>query len=126
MSRIRSRNTRPERILRGALRRRGIRYRSYRQVGGISVDLVLPDLRTVVLVHGCFWHGCKQHYTRPLGNATFWSRKLNENKRRDTRQIRRIRAAGWRILTVWQHSLGTPKEADLVARKISLTSARVP
>lgn len=124
MSRIRSRNTRPERTLRNALRRRGIRYRSYRRVGGVTVDLVLPDLRAVVFVHGCFWHGCGRHYVPPSDNSNFWSRKLQENRQRDERQIRRIRQAGWRTLTVWEHSLETPEDADRIARRIPLTPRR--
>ncbi len=124
MSRIRSRDTRPEIVLRNALRRRGIRYRSYRRVGGVRVDLVLPDLRAVVLVHGCFWHGCRRHYVCPSDNAAFWSRKLLENRKRDERQNRRISDAGWRILTVWEHSLGASRGADRIASRILLTSRR--
>ena len=124
MSRIRSRNTRPERRLREALRKKGVRYRSYQRVGGVTVDLVLPDLRAVVLVHGCFWHGCRRHYVPPSDNSNFWSRKLQENKERDERQTRRIRRAGWRILTVWEHSLETPKDADRIASRIFLSSKR--
>ena len=122
MSRIRSRNTGPERALRRALRRSRIRYRAYRRVGGVTVDLVLPDLRAVVLVHGCFWHGCKKHYVPPSNNSTFWAQKLQENRRRDSRQIRQVRGAGWRTVTVWEHSLETPGDADLVASRILVSS----
>jgi DNA mismatch endonuclease, patch repair protein len=124
MSRIRSRNTRPERILRRALRRRGIHYRSYQRVDGVTVDLVLPDLHAVVFVHGCFWHGCSRHYVPPANNSAFWSRKLEKNLTRDERQTRRIRNAGWRALTVWEHSLETQKDADRIASRILLSSRR--
>ena len=124
MSRIRSRNTRPEEALREALRTNRIRYRSYRRVGGMTANIVLPDLRAVVLVHGCFWHGCRKHYVAPSNNATFWSDKLLENKRRDGRQIRRIREAGWRAVTVWEHSLRTPSQANRTASRILVTSRK--
>ena len=105
MSRIRSRDTGPERALRTALKRSGIRYRSYMVIGGVRVDLALPDARVVVLVHGCFWHGCPRHYTAPSNNAEFWRMKLDSNRRRDRRQLRSIRAAGWRVEVVWEHSV---------------------
>ena len=90
----------------------------------MTADIVLPDLHTVVLVHGCFWHGCRKHYVAPSNNATFWSDKLLANKRRDQRQIRRIREAGWRAVTVWEHSLGTPNQANRTARRIFVTSGK--
>lgn len=118
MSRIRSRDTLPERVMRAALRRQHVKYRSYRKVRGITVDLLLPDLHTVVLVHGCFWHGCEKHYTPPSDNASFWSRKLKQNIKRDLRQARAIRAAGWNLATVWQHSLTTNRDADKTAMRL--------
>jgi DNA mismatch endonuclease (patch repair protein) len=105
MSRIRSRNTRPERALRSALRRAGVRFRSYHRIRGVRVDFALPDLRVALLVHGCFWHGCPRHYTAPASNAVFWKRKLADNRSRDRRQLRMLRAAGWLPVVVWEHSL---------------------
>jgi DNA mismatch endonuclease (patch repair protein) len=88
----------------------------------MTVDLVLPDLGVVVLVHGCFWHGCKKHYVPPSNNAAFWALKLNVNRARDNRQVRQLRAAGWRTIAVWEHSLETPREADRVASRILVSS----
>jgi DNA mismatch endonuclease, patch repair protein len=121
MSKIRSRNTGPELALRRALRRDRVRYRSYQMVGGVTVDIALPDRRLVVFVHGCFWHGCRQHYVSPIGNSKFWARKLLENKRRDSRQIRRIHALGWRTMIVWEHSLGREEDSARVVRRIVVT-----
>lgn len=117
MSKIRSRDTGPEKALRGALRRNDLRFRQHRKVAGVSTDFVLPAFQTVVLVHGCFWHGCKKHYTPPSDNSHFWSQKLFQNRRRDARQARIIRGSGWRLVIVWEHSLTSSGAADrLVGR----------
>ena len=104
--------------MRAALRRKGVRYRSYGRIAGVKVDLLLPDLHTVVMVHGCFWHGCPSHYTPPSGNSTFWLQKLRQNKERDMRQARAIKAEGWQVVTVWEHSLSTEDDADGMVRKL--------
>ncbi|MGA9839436.1 MAG: very short patch repair endonuclease [Thermoplasmata archaeon] len=108
MSRVRGVDTLPERKLRSTLRRAGIRFRSYRRIKGVKVDLVLPDKQTAVLVHGCFWHGCRYHYTAPKSRAAFWQRKVRENRERDRRQCAQLRRAGWRVWIVWEHSLEAP------------------
>src|SRR5690554_557805 len=85
MSKIRSKNTRPEMILRKALFARGFRYRvNDRRLPG-TPDIVLPKYRTVVFVHGCFWHGhdgCK-YASIPKTNTEFWVDKITTNKKRD-------------------------------------------
>lgn len=105
MSRIRSRDTKPERELRSALRRAGLRYRSYRTIRGVRVDAVIPAQRIAILVHGCFWHGCRLHYTAPHDNAEFWRAKLGTNRARDRRQLKEIRFAGWTPVVIWEHAL---------------------
>jgi DNA mismatch endonuclease (patch repair protein) len=105
MSRIRGRDTRPEIELRKSLRRLGIRYRSHRRVAGATVDVVLPDRRTVVFVHGCFWHGCPTHYKVPKSRVRFWTEKVAANRARDRRQTEALRRANWRIVVVWEHAL---------------------
>lgn len=105
MSRVRSRDTAPEMVLRRALRRLNVRYRSHQRVSGAIVDLVLPDLKTVVLVHGCFWHGCARHYKPPKSRVRFWTEKIRTNRARDARQVRALRAVGWTVVVFWSHSL---------------------
>ena len=102
MSRIRSRNTRPERVVRLALRHAGIRYRSHRKVARMVADVVLPELHMVILVHGCFWHGCPRHYVAPKSRAGFWRRKLEINRRRDRRVTKALRERGWHVAVVWE------------------------
>jgi DNA mismatch endonuclease, patch repair protein len=113
MSRIRSRDTLPELTLRRSLRRLGVSYRSYRRVAGTTVDVALPDRRTVILVHGCFWHGCRLHYQAPKSRVEFWTRKVAVNRARDRRQVRALRRAKWRVLVVWEHSLRADPERML-------------
>jgi DNA mismatch endonuclease (patch repair protein) len=71
----------------------------------VRPDFVFPRLRWAVFVDGCFWHGCPRHGTRPAGNAAFWRRKFAANQARDRRNTRQLRAAGWRVLRLWEHEL---------------------
>jgi DNA mismatch endonuclease (patch repair protein) len=82
----------------------------------VRPDFVFPKRRLAVFVDGCFWHGCPKHATRPRGNAAFWRRKLAANKARDRRVNRVLRAAGWRVLRIWEHELARTNEARLAGR----------
>src|SRR5579862_5549375 len=98
MSRIRSRDTKPERAVRSMLHRLGFRFRlaSGRRIFG-RPDIVLPKYRTVVFVHGCFWHrhrGCPFAYT-PRSRLEFWMRKFDANIARDSTVTRQLRREGW-------------------------------
>ena len=103
MAGIRTRDTKPEMLIRKGLHARGFRYRLTSQCVPGKPDLVLPKWRTVVLVHGCFWHwhGCALS-KMPASNAEFWRLKLAANKRRDEAVKRLLAADGWRIVTVWE------------------------
>jgi DNA mismatch endonuclease, patch repair protein len=119
MSRIRAKNTRPEIVLRKSLRRLGIRYRSFQRIAGTTVDVVLPESRTVILVHGCFWHGCGKHYRVPKTRTQFWAGKITTNRVRDRRQLRDLRIARWRVVVIWEHSLRKNVET-VVANRLKL------
>ncbi|EKD80858.1 MAG: DNA mismatch endonuclease vsr [uncultured bacterium] len=104
MSRIKSRNTGPEKIVRSVLHGMGYRFRLNYKGLPCSPDIVLPRLKTVILVHGCFWHrhaGCKLAYT-PKTRVEFWQKKFEENMARDIKNEQSLAAAGWKVLTVWQ------------------------
>lgn len=104
MSRIRSGNTKPERLVRSLLHRIGYRFRLHRKDLPGRPDIVLPGRRAVVLVHGCYWHrhpGCRFAYT-PKSNLAFWQAKFNENVNRDQRQYGQLRELGWSVITVWE------------------------
>jgi DNA mismatch endonuclease, patch repair protein len=106
MSRIRSRDTKPEMVLRRGLHSRSFRFRLHCKDLPGCPDLVFPRYRTVILVHGCFWHGhdCPL-FTLPATRSEFWSAKIASNRERDTRALRDLAAAGWRTLIVWECAL---------------------
>lgn len=112
MSHNRAKNTGPELCLRNALWRRGFRYRvNDRRLPG-SPDIVLPKYRTVIFVHGCFWHGHKdcKDYTVPKTHTEFWLAKVARNRDRDQEVWRRLEAKGWSVIIVWECEL---KKAEL-------------
>lgn len=107
MSGIRGKNTQPELMVRKYLFNNGFRYRLYnkRLIG--KPDLVLPKYRSVVFIHGCFWHrhpGCKYAYT-PKSNRVFWKKKLTSNVRRDKEVQKRLKKEGWRVHVIWECQL---------------------
>jgi DNA mismatch endonuclease (patch repair protein) len=104
MSRIKGKNTNPEMRVRSVLHSLGYRYRLHvRNLPGCP-DIVLPKYRTVVFVHGCFWHmhDCKYGRVTPATNAEFWQQKRKGNVSRDARRVRELRMAGWRVLKMWE------------------------
>ncbi|QOJ02207.1 MAG: DNA mismatch endonuclease Vsr [Planctomycetia bacterium] len=111
MSRIRGRDTGPEKVVRSLLHRMGCRFRLYRRDLPGCPDIVLPKHRSVVFVHGCFWHRharCRFSYT-PKSRVGFWSAKFAENVRRDTRVRRALRNLGWRVIIVWECQTANPQ-----------------
>jgi DNA mismatch endonuclease (patch repair protein) len=103
MGRITSQNTRPEVRVRSALHRMGYRFRLHRKDLPGKPDVVLPKWRTVVLVHGCFWHGhncCEGHV--PKSNASYWAPKLERNRRRDSENAEKLRQLGWKRIVIWE------------------------
>jgi DNA mismatch endonuclease (patch repair protein) len=79
-------------------------------------DFVFPKQRLAVFVDGCFWHGCPKHATWPKNNAAFWRKKIEGNKARDRKVNRLLRAKGWRVLRIWEHSLAKRQAARTLAR----------
>jgi DNA mismatch endonuclease (patch repair protein) len=103
MSRIRGSGTKPELRVRSLLHSMGYRFRLHRKDLPGTPDIVLPRHRTVIFVHGCYWHrhrGCKYAYT-PKSRVTFWQAKFDENVARDHRTQRELRKARWRVIVVW-------------------------
>jgi DNA mismatch endonuclease (patch repair protein) len=112
MGRIRGRDTKPEIAVRRALRKRGLGYRvgirplpEVRRTG----DIVFPAPRVVVMVDGCFWHGCPEHYRPSTQRAAFWERKVQQNMDRDLDTNRILESRGWLVIRVWEHT--DPEEA---------------
>ena len=118
MSHIRSQNTKPEVALRRALWRRGFRYRlNVKKLPG-SPDIVLPKHRTVVFMHGCFWHGHKgcKIYHLPQTNTEFWKAKITRNQERDQEEWRQLEAMGWSVIIVWECQLKKSVLEDTIRR----------
>lgn len=104
MSGIRGRDTKPEIIVRKYLHARGLRYRIAPKNLPGKPDIVLPKYRTVVFVHGCFWHrhhGCRYAAT-PASNRDFWQAKFKQNLARDTLVRTQLEKHGWKVLIVWE------------------------
>jgi DNA mismatch endonuclease Vsr len=102
MSHITGKNTSPELAIRQLLWAAGYRYRVNTRVEGCKPDLVLHSCRLVIFVDGCFWHGCPNHYSLPMGNIEFWRVKLATNTTRDRRQTDALLTAGWKVLRFWE------------------------
>lgn len=124
MSRIRGKNTGPEKALRAALSAEGIRgYRLHYTGAPGRPDITFVGKRLAVFVHGCFWHGCPHcQPPRPKSNRKFWHTKLDNNKARDARKVRELRKAGWRVVTIWECRLKKSPEVQ-VARVRKLLEA---
>ena len=110
MSRIRSKDTKPERLVRQLAHKLGFRFRLHRRdLPGVP-DLVFPSRRKVIFVHGCFWHQhprCQFAY-KPKSNREFWEDKLSTNRKRDDRVIRKLRKQGWDSLVIWECQTRNP------------------
>lgn len=103
MSQVRGKDTTPELVVRKYLHALGFRYRLHGKELPGKPDIVLPKYRTVIFVHGCFWHrhrGCRYAST-PRSNAAFWTQKFESNVARDKKNAAALRKAGWRCLIIW-------------------------
>ena len=121
MSRIRSTDTSPEIALRKALHALGLRFRVHDKRLPGKPDIVLPKFRTVIHVHGCFWHrhpGCKVA-TTPKSNTSFWREKFDRNVQRDLRNDAALAALGWSVFVAWECQLGSKAKATEVAQHIA-------
>ncbi len=116
MSRIKSRNTKPELQLRKALYSKGFRYRLHDKRLPGSPDIVFPKYKAVIFVHGCFWHrhGCKET-TTPATRKYFWKAKFKANTERDASTVLKLQKIGWRVLIVWECELKSENETDLIS-----------
>ncbi len=104
MSRVKGKNTKPELLVRSLLHFMGYRFRLHRKNLPGKPDIVLPRYKTVIFVHGCFWHqheGCPKA-TVPATNREFWVKKLQSAIDRDIQNRVKLEALGWRVVTVWE------------------------
>lgn len=109
MAAIKSNDTKPEMLVRRYLHANGFRYGLHNKKLPGSPDIVLRRFKTVIFVHGCFWHGhedCK-YYRLPKSNVDFWQSKIDRNRARDKRDIEALRKLGWRVIVIWECELKT-------------------
>ena len=115
----RSRDTRPEKALRSAVHRLGLRFRvCMRPIKEIrrTADIVFTRTKVAVFLDGCFWHGCAEHFVSPKTNTPYWMEKISGNQRRDQDTDARLKAQGWTVVRVWEHE--DSKEAALRVQQI--------
>lgn len=103
MSRIRSRNTKPELVVRSLLHRMGYRFRLHRKDLPGTPDIVLPKYKTAIFVHGCFWHRHRdcRYASTPKSRVKFWKEKFRRNVERDSSTCRSLEELGWKVVIVW-------------------------
>lgn len=123
MSCVRSKNTKPEILVRRYLFAHGFRYRIHVKDLPGKPDIVLCKYRTVIFVNGCFWHGHEGcgSYSFPKSNVEFWKKKIERNRERDLRSAIILRSMGWHVIKVWECQL-KPKirTATLISLKYTL------
>jgi DNA mismatch endonuclease (patch repair protein) len=107
MSKITGKETKPEILVRKYLFANGFRYRKNAKELPGKPDIVLPKFKTVIFVHGCFWHGHKgcNKSALPSTNTKFWKEKISKTVERDKTKARKLLQAGWNVLTIWQCEL---------------------
>ena len=113
MSMIRSKNTKPEELVRKYLFSHGFRYRKNVRTLPGSPDIVLPKYKTVIFVNGCFWHkhDCPR-FVWPKSNTEYWNKKIENNVKRDTDNTALLKQAGWKVIVVWECELKKDLAAD--------------
>lgn len=126
MASIKSKNTKPEMLVRRYLHARGYRYRvNVRQLPG-TPDIVMPKYRTAIFINGCFWHGhegCK-HYSMPKSNIEYWNRKIERNKERDVEKRIQLRRLGWHTIIIWECEL-KPKNRHITLQALEQTLNKI-
>lgn len=111
--------------------REGLRFRKHYRVPGLarrSIDVALTKAKVAVFIDGCFWHGCPLHGTRPCRNGDFWRRKIEANRLRDGDTDSVLKAAGWRVVRIWEHddlSAGLKKVRKALGKRLLNMNASI-
>src|SRR3954469_702771 len=114
MSQIKGKNTKPEILVRKFLHAHGFRYRLHVKNLPGKPDIVLPKYKTVIFIHGCFWHGHKdcKYFVVPKTRTEWWLTKINSNKANDAKALKALQNEGWKIITLWECEL-KPKTFEM-------------
>ena len=111
MSRVKSKDTGPELLVRKFLHSQGFRYRLHVKNLPGKPDIVLPKYKTVIFIHGCFWHGHKdcKYFTIPKTRSDWWREKINKNIENDEKAFHALHDAGWKVMEIWGCELNKKK-----------------
>ena len=125
MAAVRNRNTKPELRVRSMLHSLGFRFRLHRKDLPGTPDIVLTKHRTVILVHGCFWHthDCRKGSTIPMTRPHFWAVKRQCTVERDKRNVASLEAAGWNVIVIWECQTRTDEDLLRALSSIHLVRA---
>ena len=121
MQQIKAKNTKPELLVRTYLHALGFRYSLHKKTLPGKPDIVLPKYKTVIFIHGCFWHGhanCK-YFTIPKTRTQWWTDKINTNKTNDAKAMKALKKEGWKVLTVWECKLKKEKLEHTLQQLVS-------
>jgi DNA mismatch endonuclease (patch repair protein) len=128
MSRIKGKDTKPELLVRRFLFSHGFRYRLHDKKLPGKPDIVLPKLKSVIFVHGCFWHGhdnCK-YFVVPKTRTDWWLQKINRNKQLDVENFNKLKEVGWNVLTIFECQLRSKNVDETLKETVNkLTSIQV-
>jgi DNA mismatch endonuclease, patch repair protein len=121
MSQIKSKHTKPEMLVRTFLHINGFRFRLHCKKLPGRPDIVLPKYKTVIFIHGCFWHGHKncKYYVIPKTRTDWWLNKINNNKTNDAKAIKALKQKDWKIIVIWECALKPKKLAATLKKTIS-------
>lgn len=112
------RDSRPEKLLRSALHRLGLRFRCDYRIQAhevrVSPDIVFTRRRIAVFVDGCYWHGCPEHGSMPKSNRDYWQAKIGGNRMRDVKTDTALMLSGWSVVRIWEH-----EDVDVAAQAIA-------
>ncbi len=120
MSSVRSKDTEPELIVRKYLFSEGLRYRVNDKSLPGRPDIKLTKFKTIVFVNGCFWHGHKdcKIYVMPKTNKKFWNDKIERNKERDKKNLRKLKKLGWNVIVIWECDIKRKSSRNKVLKKV--------
>ena len=124
MSQIKGKNTKPEMLVRTFLHAQGFRYKLHDKTLPGKPDIVLPKYKTVIFIHGCFWHGHKdcKYFVVPKTRTDWWLQKINGNIANDEKAMIALQQDGWKIIIVWECGLKGVKAAQTLKALIKKIS----
>ncbi|MEU0587372.1 very short patch repair endonuclease [Streptomyces sp. NPDC006132] len=117
MQAVRSRDTKPELLVRRLVHASGLRYRvAARPLPNLrrTADMVFRSAKVAIFIDGCYWHGCPEHYVSPRTNFGYWSEKVTRNVARDRETDSKLEQAGWLVLRFWEHTPAEESAAEII------------